>query len=71
MKIKCVKTLLLISIICLSMYITAIAGYTAETETKVNSFTIAPIEERRFTIDWVDVNSIELNYLDEFEEENE
>lgn len=47
-------------IISLSMLLTVFASYKMETDTKSNSFTIAVVEDKRLTIDWVTSNSIEL-----------
>lgn len=47
------------------MLLTVSASYKTETATKSNSFTIAVVEDKRLTIDWVTSQSIQLNYYNE------
>lgn len=65
MKIRYIAVFPILFIISLSMLLTVSASYKMETATKSNSFTIAVVEDKRLTIDWVTSQSIQLNYYDE------
>lgn len=65
MKIRYIALFPILFIISLSMLLTVSASYKMETATKSNSFTIAVVEDKRLTIDWVTSQSIQLNYYNE------
>lgn len=65
MKIRYIALFPILFIISLSMLLTVSASYKTETATKSNSFTIAVVEDKRLTIDWVTSQSIQLNYYNE------
>lgn len=65
MKKKYIAFFPILLIMSLSMLLTVSASYKMETDTKSNSFTIAVVEDKRLTIDWVTSQSIQLNYLNE------
>lgn len=65
MKIRYIALFPILFIISLSMFLTVSASYKMETATKSNSFTIAVVEDKRLTIDWVTSQSIQLNYYNE------
>ena len=65
MKIRYIALFPILFIISLSMLLTVSASYKMETATKSNSFTIAVVEDKKLTIDWVTSQSIQLNYYDE------
>lgn len=65
MKIRYIALFPILFIISLSMLLTVSASYKMETAIKSNSFTIAVVEDKRLTIDWVTSQSIQLNYYNE------